>query len=48
MKKQFSDATAAIFLVGWNVNAVVFLMLSSLLIVNGFDPDMVLTIVLFL
>ena len=48
MKKQFNDATAAIFFIGWNVNAVVFLTLSNLLIVTGFDPDIVRTIVLFL
>lgn len=48
MKKQLSEATAAIFFVGWNVSAVVFRTLSNLLIATGFDPDIVLTIVLFL
>lgn len=48
MKKQLRDATAANFLTGWNAKAVVFLTLSNLLIVTGFEPVIVLTIVLFL
>lgn len=48
MKKQFNDATAANFFVGWNVKAVVLRILSILVIVAGFDPVIALTIVLFL
>jgi hypothetical protein len=48
MKKQLSEATAAIFFVGWNVSAVVFRTMSNLFIATGFDPDIFLTIVLFL
>ena len=48
MKKQFKEAMATIFFLGWYPTAVVLRTLSSFVICAVLDPDIVRTIVLFL